>query len=132
MKKKRVWLFVLVGVSIAVLAGVLVFTYVIGKMEEGLESLKSMQIAQIDLSQVKDGVYNGSFEQLPLKVEVSVTVRDGQIVGIDLRKHQHGKGQDAEAIPGKVIAAQSLQVDLVSGATYSSIAILKAIENALR
>lgn len=36
----------------------------------------------------------------------------------------------AESIPQMVIEAQSLEVNVVSGATYSSKVILKAIENA--
>ncbi len=38
----------------------------------------------------------------------------------------------AEIITDKVIDTQSLQVDAISGATYSSKTILKAIENALK
>jgi len=41
------------------------------------------------------------------------------------------KGKPAEAIVDSVVAAQSLQVDIVSGATLSSKCILKAIEVAL-
>jgi uncharacterized protein with FMN-binding domain len=46
-------------------------------------------------------------------------------------KHVNGQGKPAEVITEKVIETQSLQVDVVSGATYSSKVILKAIENAL-
>ncbi len=49
---------------------------------------------------------------------------------IELLKHTHGQGGAAEAIPGKVIEAQTLQVDTISSATYSSKVILKAIEQA--
>ncbi len=37
----------------------------------------------------------------------------------------------AEKIPDKVLEEQSLQVDIVSGATFSSKVILKAVEDAL-
>ena len=37
----------------------------------------------------------------------------------------------AKAIPGRVLEAQGLGVDLVSGASYSSKVILKAVEDAL-
>jgi uncharacterized protein with FMN-binding domain len=43
----------------------------------------------------------------------------------------NGKGKPAEVIPQKVMDAQSLQVDTISGVTSSSKVILKAIEKAL-
>lgn len=60
-----------------------------------------------------------------------VTVRDHLIIDIELVEHETGKGQSAEIIPKKVIEQQSLKVDHVSGATYSSKVILKAIQDAL-
>ncbi len=90
-----------------------------------------MPIQQIDLVSVENGVYAGSFSVFPVSVEVSVTVEDHMITDIDLVKHSNGQGKAAEVIPAKVVQAQSLAVDAVSGATYSSRVILKAIENAL-
>ncbi len=58
-------------------------------------------------------------------------VRNHEIVEIIILKHNHGRGSDAEVVPDRVVASQSLRVDTVSGATFSSIVILKAIENAL-
>ncbi|NCC85175.1 MAG: FMN-binding protein [Clostridia bacterium] len=46
-------------------------------------------------------------------------------------KHVNGMGQAAEALPSQVVEAQTLQVDLVSGASFSSKVILLAIEDAL-
>ena len=40
-------------------------------------------------------------------------------------------GKKAENIVSRIINRQSLDVDVVSGATISSIAIIKAVENAL-
>ena len=62
---------------------------------------------------------------------MKVFVKDHKIERIELVKHRNGKGAPAEAITGKVVEAQSLQVDAISGATYSSKVILQAIENAL-
>jgi uncharacterized protein with FMN-binding domain len=55
----------------------------------------------------------------------------GVIQNIDLIKHFNGRGEKAEVIIPKVVEAQSLKVDVVSGATASSKAILKAVETAL-
>ena len=83
------------------------------------------------VSSLRDGSYEGSYFLLPVKVEVRVKVESGRIQSIDLLKHFNGQGKPAEVLPAKVIEAQSLNVETVSGATHSSVAILKAIELAL-
>ena len=80
---------------------------------------------------VEDGDYIGSYSVFTVSVEVEVTVKNHTIEEIELLKHKNAQGQGAEIIPEKVIEAQSLKVDSVSGATYSSKSILLAIENAL-
>ncbi len=100
-------------------------------IEKNLEELANAQIAPVQLEQLAAGKYIGNFEQFPLAVEVAVTISQHEITAIDIVEHKNGKGKAAEAIIDDVIAAQSLDVDTVSGATYSSKAILKAIENAL-
>ncbi len=85
-----------------------------------------------DLSKIADGVYAGWYDSGPVIVDVKVSVQDHTITKIDLVRHRTGQGQAAEAIVGKVVAAQSLKVDTISGATMSSRVILLAIENALK
>jgi len=84
-----------------------------------------------DARRVADGVYEGAAFLLPVSVRVRATVSGGRIASIDLLKHFNGQGKPAEAIIGRVIEAQSLGVDTVSGATHSSLTILTAIQNAL-
>ncbi len=100
-------------------------------IESNLKSLETLEIPDVDLSAVEDGAYGGSYSAFPVAVEVSVTVKDHVITDIQIIKHRNGQGAPAEVIPEKVIKAQSLQVDTVAGATYSSNVILSAIENAL-
>jgi len=52
-------------------------------------------------------------------------------VSFTILEHDNGKGGKAEKIVDDVIKAQSLNVDVVSGATVSSKVILKAGEMAL-
>lgn len=80
---------------------------------------------------VSDGVYEGGAFLLPVWVKVRATVSGGRIASIELLKHFNGQGKPAEAIVDRVVEAQSLGVDAISGATHSSLTILKAIENAL-
>jgi len=63
---------------------------------------------------------------------VTVTVAQGRIVDVKVRRHAHGPGCGADKVAAAVVAEQTLSVDAVSGATGSSTVMRKAIENALR
>lgn len=126
-RARPLWL-ILGLVLVLVLAGGVWFAITAGRFQREIEAIR---IGDVDLGQVADGVYTGTEETVLVKAEVRVTVRNGSITAIELLRHEHGQGYGAEAVPAKVIAAQSLVVDTVSGATYSSKVILKAIANAL-
>lgn len=115
---------------------VLALVYIIAKIflsrfKAGLENIDKLEINDIDLNSVEDGDYIGSCSAFPVSAEVKVTVKNHTIKEIELIKHNNGRGKDAEIIPQKVTDTQSLSVDTVSGATYSSKVILKAIHDAL-
>lgn len=95
------------------------------------DDIKALVISPIDLSRIKDGSYEGAQDNKLVTAKVSVSVQGGKIADIKLLEHSHGPGHGADAILDRVIAAQSLQVDAVSGSTYSSKVVLKAIETAL-
>lgn len=95
------------------------------------KTIKEIKIGTVDLSKVSDGKYTGSFDAVYVAAKVSVTVKDHEITDIILLKHKTERGKPAEVIPERVVKAQTLQVDTVSGATNSSKVILKSIENAL-
>lgn len=128
-KKNRIKRVLIIVTAILIGVGFTSYTNIQGINEE----VKSIQIQNIDLSKVDDGVYIGeySFKDL-VKAKVKVTVKDNEISNITLVEHKNGLGKKAEAITDSVIGAQSLEVDVVSGATASSTIILKAIENAFR
>lgn len=60
--------------------------------------------------------------------EVRVTVQNGKIT----LEHRHERGKAAEAIISKIADEQRIDVDVITGATNSSIVIKKAIEEALK
>lgn len=93
--------------------------------------ITGIQINELNLSQVKDGTFLGSCDAIFVAADVSVTVKNHKITEIQLIRHKTERGQTAEIIPQKVVQAQSLQVDTISGATNSSKVILKAVETAL-
>lgn len=97
----------------------------------GIQQINDFVIEDVNLANIADGVYQGDVAAGPIQVIVDVTVQDAKLTGIRIIKHDHGKGEAAESIVAEIIKQQSLQVDTVSGATYSSTVILKAVESAL-
>lgn len=100
-------------------------------LESNLKGLATAEVRMPDLAALETGEREGSFAVFPVKVKVNVFLQDHVIERIDIIEHRNGQGAAAESIVNEVIAKQSLDVDLVSGATYSSMVILKAIEAAL-
>ena len=118
---------ILIVVMLIGLAGFLGFQ----KLNNDLEHLKEYPFETQNPSQWKDGIFIGEANQFPIKVKVEVYIQNQRITKLILLEHQTGEGQSAEAILDHVLDAQSLDVDVITGATYSSILILKAIEAAL-
>lgn len=125
MKKNKKGLFVLLGLIVVLL--------IAGKIAMGkmVDEVRSIPVAMPDLSGVPNGDYVGEYTVGPVYVKVEVTVDHHQITDLIILQHDHGLGSAAEHIVDDVIAAQSLEVDAVSGATVSSKCILKAIEDAI-
>ncbi len=91
----------------------------------------SPEIGSPDLQAARDGAWRGFYDGGMVKVEVEVTVASHRIESVRILRHDCGLGRKAESIVGEIVAAQSLDVDVVSGATGSSLCILKASELAL-
>ena len=124
MKKRYV---VLIIVLVVLALGAIITKIMLGNLKQ----LAALEISDVDLAAAEDGIYIGSYSSFPVSAEVKVIIKNHLIVDIELLKHDNDRGQGAEIIPENVVEAQSLKVDSVSGATYSSKAILKAIQNAL-
>ena len=128
MKKKQI---IIPGILIAIIIGAYFGVTGCKTIGSNLNKLTDSKILNVDISGVANGTYIGSYKVFPITVEVEVTIKNHKITEIKLIKHGNGRGAPAETIPDKVVEAQTLEVDVVSGATYSSLVILKAIENAL-
>lgn len=94
--------------------------------------VKSFDRSEVDVSQVKDGIYEGRSETDMVKVDVRVTVSNGDISDIEIVRHECGKGKIANVIVEDMIEKDDVEVDAVSGATFSSEVIKDAVRNALR
>jgi len=125
---KKVFIGVLAFVGLLVVVGTVAFVI----LNREMRSLADTEIPYISLEGLADGTYEGHWSNRIILVEVLVTVEDEEITAIEILRHRHGQGAEtAEAITDDVITSQSLAVDAVSGATYSSKAILLAIADAL-
>ncbi|WP_455721587.1 FMN-binding protein [Agathobacter sp.] len=82
---------------------------------------------------LEDGVYKGSATGFKGTVTVAVTIMDKKIVSIDILSASDDETffNRAKGVIDKIIASQTLDVDVVSGATYSSNGIIGAVKNAL-
>jgi len=128
MSKRWKVILIIVAVIVVLAAAIAGMIMIAGRNQSEVEAIT---IEDVDLTLVPDGTYTGKYNAFPVVVQVDVTVLDHAITAISLVKHQNGQGGDAEVIPQMVVDAQSLLVDTVSGATYSSKVILLAIRDAL-
>ncbi|MDW7650206.1 MAG: FMN-binding protein [Bacillota bacterium] len=110
-----------------------VYIFFLAPIVRERSAVSNIQLEDIDLTEVRDGTYRGVFDTGGYDYEVEVHVAAHRIKEINVLNNRQGEhAQKAEAVTDRVIEAQSLQVDTVSGATTTSKALLKAIENALR
>lgn len=122
---------VAIAAAVLILGGAIAGFSMSTSLKKYKQKVAAIQIENVDLTKVPDGSYTGSCDVEFVKAKVLVTVKDHRFDSIELLEHKNGKGGDAEILPTKVIEAQSLQVDSITGATASSKVILKAIENAI-
>jgi uncharacterized protein with FMN-binding domain len=84
---------------------------------------------------LKDGTYEGEATGYQDGLIVSVELKDNVIVSIQIIDHNEKKSRfytpAIEQIPEAIIDSQSLDVDTVSGSTFTSVGIINAVKNAL-
>jgi uncharacterized protein with FMN-binding domain len=124
MKRKAL---IIAGIVIAMLAGMLF------AVTNGLSEGAAVTIDGVDLSNIADGNYTGTYDFKRWSNTVVVHIKDNRITSIEIEKDVMAAGitnASGEIIRG-VIDTQNTTVDAVSGATVTSKAYLKAIEDAL-
>lgn len=102
-------------------------------MNKEMEKAKNelMLVEDPDLSKVEDGIYRGKVETMLVKAEVEVSVKNHKIISISIIKHENGKGKPAEAIVDAIVKDNSTDVELIAGATMSSLVIRAAVIDAV-
>lgn len=94
----------------------------------------------VQLSDIPDGVFYGGAhvvvdeaEQKNSEYKVKVVVKDHQIANIEILLIGDSKYENSsKEILSQILKKQSLDVDLISGATISSKGLIEATENALK
>lgn len=104
-------------------------------MQRAQEHNAAAQQAVFDTAaDYQDGTYAGSGEGFGGTVSVEVTVSEGKLADIAVTA---ANGEDAayldraKQIIDRMLAAQSAEVDTISGATFSSTGIKTAVQQAL-
>jgi len=123
---------VLIGLGVIIALIILLGVAVFFRARQMVKHIQSVKIEAVDLSAIGDGVYFGEFGDFLVDVKLNVTVKDHQITKIEMVEQRSGKGYEALEMIDRILEAQSLKVDMVTGATGSSRSIMIAVQNALR
>jgi uncharacterized protein with FMN-binding domain len=126
------WLIALIVVVVLGIAGGIGWS----RLSKEHREARSLPLNAVDFGKLSDGTYHGAYAGGMYKWranECQVTVSSGQVTDIQLvgSSDPGDKNTQHQALYDRVIEAQSLQVDTISGATLTSKAYLQAVENAL-
>lgn len=119
-KKTKIFSSVLL---VIILSGLFVIT-------RGIKEGKDVEINSIDISKLEDGTYVGKYSKNRWTSEVEVSVKGKKIENIKLLSEPLTPNV-ADELSKKILEEQNVNVDVISGATVSSKAYLKSVENAL-
>ncbi len=126
---KKVLIIIGIVVGVIVIIGAVGFAVISHSAQQARASLV---FEDIDMSRAADGTYEAAVNAGVISVKVAVTLESHVISRIDILEHNSGKGAPAEAITQDMTAANTYDVDIVSGATLSSEAIKSAVSKALK
>jgi uncharacterized protein with FMN-binding domain len=94
--------------------------------------LELLEYRTLDLTQITDGTYTGASLGYCGDLEAAVTVRGGHITSIEIDHREDIDKGAARIIPERIVAAQSLTVDAITGATATTNAVIGATFLALK
>ena len=121
-----------VTVSISILLFLIAIVGVVF-ITRGLKSGINLVVNDVNLSSLSDGMYNGKYNAGRWSNEMNITIKEHKIIKIDVVKDVFfSKPEVTKALLSKVLEKQNTNVDVISGATVTSKAYLKAIENSLK
>ncbi len=126
----KVWLKVFIG--FISLLGIIVIIAIVFLMN-GMDKGKLLAVSKLNLDQIEDGKYPGSFDLTRWSNSVEVEIENHRITEIIVLDDVMIKMDElTQRLFNEVIMNQTLDVDIETGATVTSLAYLKSIENALK
>ena len=104
----------------------------LGCASQEMISVRQMDIQNVDIKNVRDGEYMGSFSYSGYEYKVKTIIKDHRIEGIIVLQNKDTKhSKRAEGVIANIIRFQTPNVDAISGATTTSKALMKAVANSL-
>ena len=100
-----------------------------------IATIRAEKEAKIAAGSWKDGTYEGSGQGFGGQIVVSVTIKNGSIDDIQIKEAKNEDSayfDNAKKIIDTMKQKQTADVDVASGATYSSKGIIAAVQNALK
>lgn len=95
----------------------------------------SLDAVDMTTTVIPDGTYSGEAVGFQPGLKVDVTVENNLIVSVLVTDHNEVKQQfwsrPVAEIPLAIVESQSTDVDVISGATFTSIGIMEAVKDAL-
>ncbi len=123
---------ILIGAGVILIVIIVAITLFSMRYRKMVQRIEAEKIESIRLESIEDGTYNGSFSEFLVSIDLNVTVKDHRITELEVLEQSAGPGYEASETLDRIKAAQSPEVDAVSGATGSSKAIMIAVYNALK
>lgn len=125
MKKRKNKFLMITGVVAAFIIIMLAGGLIV--VTRGLPEMQELVINDINPGELPDGLYTGEFSRYRWSNRVKVTIEGGRIMDVQF----DSGGALEQKLSERIVADQSLLVDIDTGATVSSKAFLKAVEEAL-
>ncbi len=123
MKRRVQVVLIVLGAIVVVIAIALIAAL------NGMSYVRGMTVAPVDLSRVTDGTHHGEFSRGRFHYAVDVSVADHQIQSVT--ETDTSANDITRKIAQQIVAQQALPADAVSGASLTTKAFSKAVENAL-
>ena len=110
-----------------------------GSTSTGSSSTGSGAASESTVTGLTDGTYTGASTNTRFgPVQVQITVSDGQITDVQVPDYPSSNSRDRQinqrALPvlmSETTDAQSAEIDMVSGATYTSVGYLQSLQSAI-
>jgi uncharacterized protein with FMN-binding domain len=111
---------------------VLLFTVATFFFNRGMDKIHALEIQNANLTEAPDGNFNGIYCEGRWCYDLTVVVKEHKIIEINFNNDKMKMFDSLhEILIQKIIEKQRIDIDALSGATITSKAFLKAVENAL-